>query len=267
MLNEQVRWIVVTAALLTFGLLAGLLIGFFWGRATGTAQGSYALRSFAEQMFRAFEGLLAQTNVAGTQLSQLVGVIKERDRSSAEAADRVETPHLAAIAQSLYTLQGRLEDLRDQAAQKSALDSAWSIVSSNTEKLPAVVPAPPNHTTAPQHLPDAPSVEEDCSPGELPEASRQPCQAVQRYAPYPAGAIPTVEMFRDIRCLDKSDTEIRFLTTVSPTTTMVVVTSGNESEVEFHTARVMSVKDITHALGTVYDVNCRLVGRLHLSLS
>ncbi|MDZ4781481.1 MAG: hypothetical protein SGJ19_14620 [Planctomycetia bacterium] len=97
--------------------------------------------------------------------------------------------------------------------------------------------------------------------------TRQPYNAIQRFAPYRAGIVPTPEMFHKIRCCNISSGGLAFLTRLAPETPMIVVTTGEEPDVDFHTARVASIKEIATSAGTVYRIGCQFIGRLHLSLT
>lgn len=90
-------------------------------------------------------------------------------------------------------------------------------------------------------------------------------QAIQRFAPYPAGIIPTREMFREIRCVDRSDEGLHFLAAARPTTSLIVVTSCDEPDLDFHTARVTRIQEVAVSAGILFRVACQFVGRVHLS--
>jgi hypothetical protein len=269
---DSLLWVALVTTVLLFDLVLGVAIGWRLGRSAGERSQAAASRARLDRTLRSMHDLTELSRVVSHQTGNYIAVTKQIGAELAQLPEGVCPSKIAGLLGSQRTIQSELEQRQAQFNQhveksqaaltpnRRARDnnvSSWHI-----ELLDSLVR---RRSADPASWPLASDPNRSTTDGAATGPRRdlrQPYHCPQFVAPYSADRIPPRDSFQEVECVDISNRGIAFLSLARPASETIIITTGDEPNVVYRTARIVHVQEVQNGDGTQFRVGCEFIGRL-----
>ena len=272
-MDDSLLWTVVVPLVLLFDLALGVVIGWRFGRAAGERSQAAVSRARLDRTLRSIRDLMELARVVSHETGNYIALTKQIGAALAELPPEVCPEKIAGLLESQRAVQAQLEQrqaqfnqhieknhamLSPQRQPRDAPTNAWHI-----ELLDSLA----RHGAKDRNLWSLESqggteTATDPAPAGPRREARQPYRCPQFVAPYAADRIPKRETFQEVDCVDISNRGIAFVAAFRPATETIVITTGDEPNVVYRTARIVHVRELNENGAPQYRVGCEFIGRL-----
>jgi hypothetical protein len=270
-MDDSLLWTVVVPLVLLFDLALGVVIGWRLGRSAGERSQVAVSRARLDRTLRSIHDLMEMARVVSHETGNYIAVTKQIGAALGELPPGDCPEKIADLLETQRAVQAQLEQrhaqfnqhvekshaaLSPQRHQRDAPANAWHI-----ELLDVLARhGSPDRSTWSLES-QAPTASNGEAAGPRREA-RQPYRCPQFVAPYAADRIPKRETFQEVDCLDISNRGIAFVADFRPATETIVITTGDEPNVVYRTARIVHVHELNENGAPQFRVGCEFIGRL-----